>query len=92
MKTDVKDLNYYLSLGYKIEITPDEDGDGWNIPDPIAEPESDSFMLPLPSDLHHELTEQAQKSQTSLNNFIISQLLKARPVALPQNGFGLATP
>ena len=121
MRTEIKDLNYYLDLGYKIEITPDADGTGfnaeipllkgcmafgetveeayqtlievkqawfdialkrgWKIPEPeieTVEP-SHNFNVRLPSDLHHELIELAQKSQTSLNQLIVALLIKAQP-------------
>ena len=120
MRTEIKDLNYYLDLAYKIEITPDTDGEGFNAEIPllkgcmafgetieeayqalidvkqawfdialkrgwkIPEPEQEelsatlNFNVRLPSDLLDDLTELAEKSQTTLNQLVVTLLLKAR--------------
>ena len=37
MMTDRKDLDYYMNLVYKVEITPEEDGSGFNVEIPLLE-------------------------------------------------------
>lgn len=35
MMTERKDLDYYMNLVYKVEITPEEDGTGFNVEIPL---------------------------------------------------------
>ena len=72
----IKNLDYYMSLPYRIEIIKEQE-DGVPIPEPARlEDYSGQFKLRLPKSLHKQLAQRSSEEGVSMNQYCVYLLSK----------------